>query len=122
MARVRRTGTEPELRVRSIAHRLGFRFRVNRSNLPGSPDLVFPKYRAVIFVHGCFWHRHIQCHRASTPTTRASYWVEKFNRNVARDSRVKRELRREGWRVLVLWECEINEAGHVSRQLLKFLR
>jgi DNA mismatch endonuclease, patch repair protein len=120
MGRVRRAGTAPELKVRSAAHNLGFRFRVDRSDLPGRPDIVFPRHRAVIFVHGCFWHRHTKCDRASIPKTRTDYWMAKFARNTARDARVQRELKAAGWRVLVLWECEINDTQRLSAHLKRF--
>jgi len=105
MGSVRQKGTGPELRIRKALHRLGFRYRLNDRNLPGSPDLVFPKYKAVIFVHGCFWHRH-GCRHTTTPSTRKDFWEDKFRANVERDERKIRELEKSGWRVLVVWECE----------------
>jgi DNA mismatch endonuclease (patch repair protein) len=122
MARIRSRDTKPELLVRSIAHRLGFRFSLHREDLPGSPDLVFPKFRAVIFVHGCFWHRHGNCAKASVPATRTLYWLEKFRRNVERDDAARRGLRRLGWRVLTIWECEIRDESKTSRKIGHFLR
>jgi DNA mismatch endonuclease, patch repair protein len=121
MARVRRSGTAPELKVRKAARELGFRFRVNESDLPGRPDIVFPQLRSVVFVHGCFWHRHKGCRRASTPATRTDYWLEKFARNTARDERVKRELRKAKWSVLVIWSCELDNLNRLSSRLAKFL-
>ncbi|MGM5031374.1 very short patch repair endonuclease [Tardiphaga sp. 803_E3_N1_3] len=122
MSSVRRTGTAPELAIRSLAHQLGFRFRVDRSDLPGRPDIVFPKYKSVIFVHGCFWHRHADCGRASIPAAHTEYWMEKFTRNVARDIRVQGELKALGWRVLVIWGCEIKDRQRLSSRLRSFLR
>jgi DNA mismatch endonuclease (patch repair protein) len=107
MAKVRRKNTEPELKVRSILHRLGFRYVLHDERLPGKPDLVFPSRRVAIFVHGCFWHRHSGCNRARLPVTRRDYWKQKFRRNVKRDRRALKELEEMGWRVLVIWECEV---------------
>jgi DNA mismatch endonuclease (patch repair protein) len=106
MSRVRSKDTKPELKVRRAAHALGLRFRLHRKDLPGKPDLVFPKHKTVIFVHGCFWHRHPHCTKASQPKTRADFWNEKFAANVARDSLAEKELETLGWRVLTVWECE----------------
>ena len=104
MANVRSKDTSPELQIRKALHKLGFRYRLHPKNLPGHPDLVLPKYKAVIFVHGCFWHRH-GCHMSTTPKTRQDFWNEKFAANVERDRRVAEELRAQGWKVLVVWEC-----------------
>jgi len=93
--------------VRSYLHRRGFRFRIHGKKLPGRPDLVFAKHRAVVFVHGCFWHRHDGCLRATMPSTRLEFWRDKFERNMARDQSNQAELKDLGWRVIVLWECEI---------------
>jgi DNA mismatch endonuclease (patch repair protein) len=106
MRAVRRAHTTPELAVRSMLHSLGLRFRVNRRDLPGSPDIVLPKHRTVIFVHGCFWHRHQGCRYATTPKTRQEYWIPKFAANIERDARKEAELRELCWRVLIVWECE----------------
>lgn len=107
MAKIRSKDTKPELAVRSLLHRLGYRFRLHRRDLPGSPDIVLPKHRTVIFVHGCFWHRHAGCRHATTPATRARFWRLKFEGNMARDRRVKAALRRGGWRVVTIWECDV---------------
>jgi DNA mismatch endonuclease, patch repair protein len=107
MSRIRSEDTKPEWVLRSGLHRLGFRFRLRDKQIPGRPDLVFPKYGAVVFVHGCFWHRHRKCRSASVPKSNAAFWKEKFARNLARDRRNRRELRKLGWRVLVVWECEL---------------
>lgn len=119
MGSIRSTNTKPELYVRRVAHAMGYRFRLHRKDLPGRPDLAFPKYRTVIFVHGCFWHRHPRCVFATTPKTRAAFWATKFAANVERDSRNKSDLRRLGWRVIVLWECELARPNFVERALAK---
>src|ERR1700724_1033230 len=106
MARVRQRNTAPELLVRRCAHNLGFRFRLHRKHLPGTPDIVFPKARKVIFVHGCFWHRHVGCKHASFPKRRAEFWREKFEKNTKRDGRINQALCELGWRTLIIWECE----------------
>lgn len=107
MSRVASKNTKPELWVRSFLHRAGFRFRIHGKKLPGRPDLVLRKHQTVVFVHGCFWHRHTDCPRATMPATRVEFWRDKFERNVARDLEHQAELRELGWRVIVLWECEI---------------
>lgn len=106
MSRVRSKHTSPEMRVRRAAHALGLRFRLHSNALPGHPDLVFPKHRLALFVHGCFWHRHPECPKSSMPKSRANYWIEKFNANVSRDAAAATALENLGWRVAVIWECE----------------
>ena len=122
MARIQGRDTVPEMMVRRTAHRLGFRFRLYRKDLPGRPDLVFPRYRAVVFVHGCFWHRHDGCRFAYTPRSRVRFWTEKFRQNVARDRRTEDALRSLGWQVLVIWECETRDDAAVAHRLKDFLR
>jgi len=117
MANIRGRDTAPELAVRRIAHRMGLRFRLHRKDLPGRPDLVFPKHRLAVFVHGCFWHRHRGCRYAYTPKSRVAFWAEKFAANVARDAHQKRALEVLGWRVLVIWECETRHEAAVERRL-----
>ena len=107
MSRIRSRDTKPELALRSALHRMGFRFRVNARLLPGKPDIVLPKYRAVILVHGCFWHRHEGCKIASTPKSNTEFWEEKFARNVERDRSTVKQLAQLGWEVIVAWECEL---------------
>ena len=121
MSGIRSRDTKPELIVRRIAHRLGFRFRVHRRDLPGSPDIVFPKHQAVIMVHGCFWHRHPDCQYASTPKTRVQFWENKFEGNVVRDRRSQSALRHLGWRVLVIWECETKDHDAVAARIVSYL-
>ena len=121
MSRIRGRDTEPEMIVRRIAQRLGFRFRLHRRDLPGSPDLVFPRHRAVILVHGCFWHRHPGCKYAYSPKTRVRFWEEKFEGNVARDRRNEIALQELGWRVMVIWECETRDQNTVAERIVAYL-
>ncbi|WP_218833847.1 very short patch repair endonuclease [Pseudomonas fragi] len=107
MAGIRVSNTSPEMKIRRMLHRQGFRYRLHQKNLPGKPDLVLPRYRVCIFVHGCFWHRHPGCSNATTPKTRTDFWQAKFQQNVVRDTRVKFELLAMDWRVIELWECGI---------------
>ncbi|GBD47054.1 very short patch repair endonuclease [Methylopila sp. Yamaguchi] len=121
MRAVKGRNTKPEMLVRRAAHALGYRFRLHRKDLPGSPDLVFPARRKVIFVHGCFWHGH-DCARGSRmPKTNAEYWRAKIDRNRARDVRALDDLAAQGWGFLVLWECELRDAGAIDRALRDFL-
>ena len=117
MAGIRTRDTAPELAVRRIAHRMGLRYRLHRKDLPGRPDLVFPRHRLVVFVHGCFWHRHEGCRYASNPKSRIVFWTEKFAANVARDARQQAALKVLGWRVLVIWACETRHKAAVERRL-----
>lgn len=118
---MRSKDTRPEMLVRRLAHRLGYRFRLHRRDLPGSPDLVFPARRAVIFVHGCFWHQHDCLRGARRPSSNAAYWHPKLARNVERDRDARQQLENKGWRVLVLWECEMRHADELPRRLTSFL-
>lgn len=129
MARIRSGNTMPELFLRKELHRLGFRYRLHARNLPGKPDLVFPRYKAVVFVHGCFWHRHGGCKIATTPKSNTEFWVNKFERNTSRDARVAKELQALGWNVVVAWECEANNerraeqtARRVAREITKMAK
>lgn len=122
MGGIRGRNTAPELAVRRIAHRMGLRFRLHRKDLPGRPDLVLSRYRLVVFVHGCFWHRHEGCRSASMPRSRTAFWKEKFASNVARDARQQIALKALGWRVLVLWECETRQEATVERKLAALIR
>jgi DNA mismatch endonuclease (patch repair protein) len=107
------------MRVRRAAHALGLRFRLHRRDLPGRPDLVFPKHRVALFVHGCFWHRHPHCSKSSLPKSRTEYWQAKFNNNVARDARVQKQLRALGWHVVIIWGCMTNDAAQLHNILLE---
>ena len=117
MARIRGRDTAPEIAVRRIAHRMGLRFRLHRKDLPGRPDLVFPKHCLAVFVHGCFWHRHQGCEISHIPKSRTEYWTQKFAKNVDRDQRNEEALKSLGWRVLVIWECEIKDKKAIARRL-----
>jgi DNA mismatch endonuclease, patch repair protein len=111
MRAVKSKDTRPELAVRSLLHRLGYRFRIHRKDLPGNPDIVFPSRHKVIFVHGCFWHGHNCIRGARTPVSNRNYWIAKILRNVTRDEKHLRDLESSGWHVLVLWECELKNAN-----------
>ncbi|MGA3678818.1 very short patch repair endonuclease [Pseudomonas graminis] len=117
MRSVRREHTTPELVVRRLLHRMGLRFRLHTKALPGSPDIVLPKRKTAVFVHGCFWHRHPGCRYASTPKSRQEFWLLKFAANVERDGRKTRELRELGWRVIVVWECETKDIASLEARL-----
>ncbi|MER9605335.1 DNA mismatch endonuclease Vsr [Mesorhizobium sp. M0243] len=114
MARIKGSNTGPELRTRKAAHAIGLRFRLNRTDLPGKPDLIFPKHRIALFVHGCFWHQHAGCRRASVPKSSTEYWHKKLRRNVERDAQVIPALERLGWRAVVVWECETKDPSVLS--------
>ena len=114
--------TKPEKIVRSILHRLGFRFRLHSKNLPGKPDIVLPKYKTVVLVNGCFWHRHKGCRYPTTPATNTKRWQEKFDANVARDKVVGRQLKKLGLQVIVVWECETRDPRRLSKRLERCMR
>jgi DNA mismatch endonuclease, patch repair protein len=121
MSRVRGKDTQPELCVRRLAHALGFRFRLHRRDLPGKPDLVFPKYKTAVFVHGCFWHQHTGCRKATIPATRSEFWCRKLYRNVERDAVAASALAEMGWHVGIFWECQTGNTAFVERSLQKLL-
>ena len=121
MARVRDKHSKPERVVRRMAHRLGYRFRLHRKDLPGTPDLVFPKSQKAILVHGCFWHRHTGCNRTTSPKTRSAYWADKFETNKRRDKIKQRRLRQLGWDILIIWECETLNIDKLAKRLSSFL-
>jgi DNA mismatch endonuclease (patch repair protein) len=123
MSRVRSKDTAPERLVRSLIHRLGYRYRLHVRDLPGRPDLVFPRFRAVVLVHGCFWHQHHCPAGDRIPKSRVAYWRDKLEGNVRRDARQRRELKRLGWRVLVIWECESRRHSpeRLARRIIRFL-
>ena len=120
MRAVRTRHTRPEIAVRRVAHRMGYRFRLHRGDLPGTPDIVFPKLRLVCFVHGCFWHQH-DCRRGGLPATRKPFWQKKLLRNVSRDSQAMLLLRQSGWRVCVIWECQTRDAESLERLVKRLL-
>lgn len=121
MSGVRTKHTGPELKVRRVAHGAGYRFALHRKDLPGKPDIVFPRFKSAVFVHGCFWHQHEGCSKSALPATRREFWAAKLSRNVVRDAENKRGLRRAGWRVLVIWECQTRECGALAKKLKRFL-
>lgn len=117
MSGIRGKNTRPELKVRKTAHALGYRFRLHRNDLPGSPDLAFPSRNTVLFVHGCYWHRHKGCKHCYDPKSNTEFWSRKFEANVARDERVRGELEQRGWRVVTLWECETANVDGLRERL-----
>ena len=121
MSCIRSKNTKPEILVRSMLHRMGFRFRLHRKDLPGRPDIVLPRYRAVVLVHGCFWHKHRCKYGRVTPKTNATFWEDKRNANVERDKKNILALRRKGWRVLVIWECWLSSPLKVEQRIRSFL-
>lgn len=121
MARIGPKDSRAELIARRLLHRMGYRFRLHRRDLPGSPDIVLPGRRKVIFLHGCFWHRHIGCRRASNPKSRLDYWLPKFERTVARDVQNVIDLEELGWDVLIVWECETRDVAALQHRLIEFL-
>lgn len=119
MAQVRSKDTKPELVVRSILHRLGYRFRIHRKGLPGKPDIVLPKHSTVIFVNGCFWHGHPDCKRSSLPKSRQDFWKEKIEANVERDRRAQEKLTKQGWNVVIVWQCQISSESDWAKSLME---
>ncbi len=121
MSRIRSKNTKPEMRVRLLLHRMGYRYRIHVRTLAGCPDIVIRKAQTVIFVHGCFWHRHKGCKFAYSPKSRLKFWNDKFNDNVARDIRHRAELKKSGWHVRVIWECEVDNELRLTKKLARFL-
>lgn len=125
MSRIGSKDTKPELALRKVLHGLGLRYRLHGYDLPGKPDIIFPRYRVVVFVHGCFWRRHARCKIATMPKSNISFWERKFNNNIARDTRVAAELESLGWHVFVVWECELNtkaKAAITGERLAKLIK
>ncbi len=123
MSHIRGKDTEIEIKVRKYLFSQGFRFRKNVADMPGKPDIVLPKYKTVIFIHGCYWHRHAGCKNCTTPGTNRAFWLEKFEKNVQNDSKNQQELKFAGWKVLILWECEIeSNFDHLMNNLVAELR
>ena len=121
MSRIQSGHTKPEIIVRSLLHNMGYRFRLHRKDLPGKPDIVLPRYKSVIFVNGCFWHRHKGCKNATSPKTKKTFWREKFKANVERDRKAQEELKSMGWKILIIWECELSDINSVSIDIRSFL-
>ena len=120
MSRIRSGNTKPEIAVRRTLHVLGYRFRLHRKDLPGKPDIVLPKYKTVIFVHGCFWHRHENCRYSYNPKSRTEFWQDKFAANIERDKRSAADLKMLGWRQLVIWECETRNPENIRSIIERF--
>ena len=121
MSAIKSKNTKPEIAVRKLLHSMGYRFRLHRKDLPGSPDIVLPKYKKVIFVHGCFWHRHENCKYASTPKTRQEFWENKFKANVKRDLEIQEKIKNIGWKSVVIWECETKKVDNLREKLIDFI-
>jgi DNA mismatch endonuclease, patch repair protein len=121
MSRIQGKDTAPERRVRSLLHRCGFRFSLRRRELPGKPDIVLPRFQTAMFVHGCFWHRHTGCRNSVLPKTRSEFWSRKLSGNVERDRQNVRDLKRLGWRVLIVWECELDDELTLQKRLSRSL-
>ena len=121
MSAIKSKNTKPEIAVRKLLHSMGYRFRLHRKDLPGSPDIVLPKYKKVIFVHGCFWHRHQNCKYASNPKTRREFWEKKFKENIERDKKTQEKLKNLGWKTKIVWECEIKKQDKLIKKLEDFL-
>jgi DNA mismatch endonuclease, patch repair protein len=113
--------TKPELIVRSLLHHMGYRFRLHRKDLPGKPDIILPKYKKVIFIHGCFWHGHKNCPRSKRPTTNKEFWHKKIDRNIHHDKEIVSNLKESGWDILIVWTCEIKDLNHLKDKILNFL-
>ncbi len=121
MSRIRSKNTTPEKTVRSMLHSMGYRFRIHRKDLPGHPDVTFPRQRVAIFVHGCFWHKHEGCKKNRDPKSNTPFWAEKFAKNVARDRKSQAALESDGWTVHVIWECEIEDIQALSKRIRHIL-
>lgn len=122
MARVKSQDTTPEMKARRLAHSLGYRFRLHSENLPGRPDLVFPRLKKVVFVHGCFWHGHDGCKASKRPSSNTEYWNTKLDRNIKRDQENIKKLIADGWKPLIIWECQTREQNELRRIISDFLQ
>jgi len=121
MSLVKGKNTRPELIVRSLIHRMGYRFRLYQKILPGNPDIILKRHKKVVFIHGCFWHGHKGCLRSKRPMTNRSFWNKKLSKNIERDKRQQKELHKLGWKTLIIWECQIKNLDHLKRILADFL-
>ncbi len=121
MSRIQSKNTTPEKTVRSLLHQMGYRFRLHRKKLPGKPDIILLKYKSVVFVHGCFWHRHKNCKDATTPKSNTAFWKKKFKLNVERDKKNQKELHRQRWKIITIWQCEIKNLQRLALKLKRKL-
>ncbi len=121
MSRIKNKDTKPEMIVRSMLHRMGYRFRLHRKDLPGIPDIILPKYKTAILVHGCYWHRHKGCKYAYNPKSRADFWQKKFKDNILRDKKNQKYLEKAGWKVFIIWECETSDPEILMSKIQTFL-
>lgn len=121
MSSISGKNTEPEIAVRSLLHSLGYRFRIHRKDLPGNPDIVLPKYKKIIFIHGCFWHGHRDCKRSKLPNSNREFWEQKIRSNVQRDNKIISSLTENGWDVMILWTCQIRNSENVAHKLIEFI-
>lgn len=122
MSRIRGANTRPELAVRSLLHVMGYRFRLKSSSVPGKPDLVLPRYKTAVFVHGCFWHRHEGCRYACNPKSRTEFWQQKFKSNILRDNKVTEQINEIGWHQLIIWECEIKDKVKLKEKITLYFK
>jgi len=120
MSRIRGKNTTPELKLRSMLHKVGYRYRLYHPNLPGKPDIVLKKYKAAVFVHGCFWHRHVGCKYTTTPKTNAEFWQKKFSATIERDRTKNSLLEKKGWKVITIWECELKQNPELVLNKIRF--
>ena len=121
MSRIKSKNTKPEILIRKLLHNIGYRYRIHIKNITGKPDLTFTRRKKVIFVHGCFWHRHKNCKFSTCPKTNIEFWNEKFEKNIKRDRKVQLELNKQGWKHLVIWECELKHLEKIKTKILNFL-
>jgi len=121
MSRIYSKNTMPEKKARSILHKIGYRFSLHRKDLPGKPDIALPKYHTVIFIHGCFWHRHKGCRDTTTPKSNTTFWKKKFSYNVGRDIRHRKNLKKLGWKIIIIWECELSNEEKLKNKIKRLL-
>lgn len=121
MSHISGKNTKPEILVRSLLHRMGYRFRIHKKDLPGRPDICLPKHKKVIFVHGCFWHGHENCPRSKRPTTNVEFWNKKIDGNIERDKENIKKLKQLGWQTLTIWTCEIKNQEELKNKLISFI-
>lgn len=121
MRKIKSENTRPEINVRSVLHKNGYRYSLHKKELPGKPDLVLSRFKLVVFVHGCFWHQHKNCKRSNFPKTNKKYWINKLNRNKKRDQTNRQELKKLGYKVLTIWECETKKEDYILKLLIKYI-